>query len=75
MQLGGEVYLQNYRNVHTFYGVKREDKTYTAMAGFTWDFHKYVTLNAQYNYIRADSNIDLYDYDRHLCTVGVEFKF
>ena len=75
IQLGGEAFLQDYRNVHTDYDIKRQDKTYSAMAGLVWDVHKNVALNALYNYTKAVSNIDLYDYERHLYTVGVELKF
>jgi len=74
-QLGSEAFFQIYRNEHTIYDVKRRDKTYSAMAGLIWDVHRYVSLNALYNFTRGESNIDLYDYNQHLYTVGVELKF
>ena len=75
MQLGGEAFFQDYRNLHTAYDIKRQDKSYTAMAGLNWDVHKNVCLNVQYNYFLVQSNIELYDYNRHLYTAGVELKF
>jgi hypothetical protein len=74
-QLGSEAFFQIYRNEHTIYDVKRRDKTYSAMAGLIWDVHRHVSLNALYNFTRGESNIDLYDYNQHLYTVGVELKF
>ena len=74
-QLAGEAFFRNYRNTHTIYDIKRRDKTYTAIAGLIWDVHKHVSLSALYNFTRAESNLDLYDYNRHLYTVGAELKF
>jgi len=75
LQLGGEVTIQNYRNEHTIFLETRRDRIYNAMAGLVYDINRYVSLTAQYNYTRANSNIFLYDYDRHLWSAGVEFRF
>lgn len=74
-QLGGEATIQDYKNVHTFFGEKRRDRLYTAMAGLVYDINNYVSLTAQYQYTRGYSNIFLYDYNRHLWSAGVEFRF
>lgn len=74
-QLGGEVTIQDYGNVHTFFGEKRRDRLYTAMVGLVYDINNYVSLTAQYQYTRGYSNIFLYDYSRNLWSAGVEFRF
>ncbi|HOD28057.1 MAG TPA: tetratricopeptide repeat protein [Syntrophales bacterium] len=74
-QLGGDAFLQRYKNTHTIYDKTRKDQTYSALAGLIWDVHKSVSLNALYNYVHVKSNIDLYDYTQHLYTVGLELKF
>ncbi len=78
LQLGGEAYIQDYRNERaTLEGtmVKRRDRTYTGMAGLIWDVHRNVSLMAQYNYTRDDSNIGVYDFNRDIYSAGVELKF
>ncbi|MCX7982001.1 MAG: tetratricopeptide repeat protein [Syntrophales bacterium] len=74
-QLGGEVTIQNYDNVHTFFGEKRRDRLYVGIAGLVYDINNYMSLTAQYQYTRGYSNIFLYDYHRHLWSAGVEFRF
>jgi len=74
-QLAGEAFFQEYLNTHTIYDITRRDKTYSAMTGLIWDVHRHVSLNAIYHYTRGESNIDLYDYNQHLYTIGVELKF
>lgn len=78
LQLGAEIMLQDYRNESTipaFNRAKRSDKIYTGSAGLIWDINRNVTLLVQYTGIRADSNIFLYDYERHVFSAGAEFRF
>lgn len=74
-QLGGEAYFQNYKNEHTVFNKKRSDTTYTGIAGLILDINRNLSLTAQYNYIRSDSNIFLYDYSRSIYSAGIELKF
>ncbi|HOD28594.1 MAG TPA: tetratricopeptide repeat protein [Syntrophales bacterium] len=78
LQLGGEVTLQDYLHESSFTlfdNKKRSDEIYTGTAGLTWDVNKYLSVLAQYNGTRADSNIFVYDYIRSLYSVGLEFRF
>jgi len=75
LQLGGEAYIQDYRNEHNTFKYKRRDRTYTGMAGLIWDVHRHVSLMAQYNYTRDDSNIGVYDFNREIYSAGMELKF
>ncbi len=78
LQLGADVFLQDFENASTipgFDGAKRRDRVYTGIAGLTWDVHKNLSLMIQYTGIRAYSNIFAYDYDRSIYSVGAEFRF
>ncbi len=78
LQLGAEVFLQDYQNESTipaFDGAKRRDRIYTGIVGLTWDIHKYLSLMLQYTGIRAYSNIFVYDYDRSIYSIGAELRF
>jgi tetratricopeptide (TPR) repeat protein len=78
LQLGAEVLLQDYKHKSTipaFKRAQRSDKIYTGSAGLIWDINRNVSLMIQYTGIRADSNIFLYDYDRHIFSAGAELRF
>ena len=78
LQLGAEIFLQDFRNASTiaaFAGKKRQDKNYMGTAGLIWDIHRNLSLMLNYTGIRNDSNIYLYDYIRHIFSVGAELRF
>jgi tetratricopeptide (TPR) repeat protein len=73
--LSGDIFLQEYDNTHTVFEKKRKDETYTVSATVIAEIVKALYLNLQYSYIRADSNISVYDYDRNIYTMGFEYRF
>jgi tetratricopeptide (TPR) repeat protein len=78
LQLGAEIFLQNYANESTilaFGREKRQDKNYMGSAGLIWDIHRNLSLMLYYTAIRNDSNIYLYDYSRHIFSAGAELRF
>ncbi len=78
LQLGGEFFLQDYTNessISAFNKETRRDKTYTGLAGLTWDLNKNLSLLLQYTGIRASSNIFIYDFDRSIYSAGAELRF
>ena len=76
LQLGGDVYLQDYKNENLIYdNTVRKDRTYTGTVGLTWSVFKQMDVIAQYMYMRANSNIFVYDYKRDIYSLGVELKF
>jgi tetratricopeptide (TPR) repeat protein len=75
INVSGEVYLQNYRNVHTIFDIKRKDKTYTASGVLSYEFYSGASFLLQYAHIRDDSNIAIYDYNRNIYTAGIEYRF
>jgi tetratricopeptide (TPR) repeat protein len=74
--VGGEFQRQDYKNENVlFENTIRKDLAYTGTVGLTWSIHKAVDLIAQYQYVRVDSNIFAYDYQRDAVSLGVELKF
>lgn len=76
LQLGGDIYLQGYKNENATYdNVKRSDQTYTGTAGLYWDLSKNITLITQWVGTWVNSNIFIYDYSRHVFSAGFELRF
>ena len=75
LQIGSELYLQDYRNENLVYRKNRKDRNYTGTIGVTWSAWKYLDATAQYLYQNVYSNIYTYDYRRHMFSLGVELKF
>jgi tetratricopeptide (TPR) repeat protein len=73
-RFNGDYYLQKYRNIHTLFGLKRDDKILTLSPVLTYDMN-WATLQLQYAYVRANSNIGIYDYSRNIVGVGFEFSY
>ena len=72
---GGEIFVQNYEGINSYFATARRDVTYTAAAGLGWELTAMTKLTLQYNFTRADSTIAIYDYVRHAVTAGVELTF
>ncbi len=76
LQLGGEFYLQDYKNENVFFdNTVRKDRTYTGSIGLTWSAFKHLDVIAQYLYTRVNSNIYAFDYKLDVISLGVELKF
>ena len=73
--LFGELYRQDYKHIHTTYGVKRRDDTFTGQASLTYTVYKPLDVSVGYAYIRDDSNIGVFDYKKNLYTMSIEFRF
>jgi hypothetical protein len=73
--ISGEMFLQDYQHTHTFFGMKRSDRTYYGAAGMRWEMLNGLNLNLQYSHTHADSNISVYEYKRNIYTVGLEYIF
>lgn len=71
----GEAFLQDFENTHTIYNIKREDKVYTVSTMLAYNFYKSAELQLSYTYIKDNSNITVYDYDRNIYSAGLEVKF
>ena len=76
LQLGSELYVQEYKNGNVFFdNTLRKDQSFTGTAGLTWSVWKHVDATAQYVYTSVYSNIYAFDYARHIYSLGVELKF
>jgi tetratricopeptide (TPR) repeat protein len=75
LTISGEMFLQDYQHTHTFFGMKRSDRTYYGAAGMRWEVLNGLNLNLQYSHTHADSNISVYEYKRNIYTVGLEYIF
>lgn len=73
--LSGDLSFQEYSQTHSVFRVKRSDKVYTGSAMINWEILPPMTLNFQYTYTKADSNIGVYDYSRNLTSVECEYRF
>ena len=74
-QAGIQAFLQNFENTHSVFDVKRDDKIYQFYAGLQWQVRRYLTISSNYRYTDANSNIAIYDYDRHILSFGVEYRY
>lgn len=72
---GLEAYIQRYNEQHTVFGVKRDDDTYTASLILSYTIYDDIDIQVQYAYVRADSNIAVYDYDRYITGIGLEWRY
>jgi hypothetical protein len=67
--------IQDFSNSHTVFHVDRKDKLLTLSALLAYKFYKDSEIQLQYTFIKDDSNISLYSYNRNIYSAGFEFKF
>lgn len=75
LQTGGAIELERFDNPHTSFEKKRADETYSLFAGLDWEFWTGAHLILQYDKTVADSNLAIYDYDRDIYSLGLEYRF
>ena len=75
LTLAGDFYFQDFQNTHTIFNVKRQDDAYTLSAQLAYPIWNQVELQFRYTYVKHDSNIAIYDYDRNIYSTGVMVKF
>ena len=62
--LAGGVQRGNFSKENPLFGIKREETLLDAVGGVSWNFAKGWSLRPQVLYIKNDSNISLFEYDR-----------
>lgn len=77
LALTGSMLLQNsdYRGRDWIYGVKRQDEYGLLALDLEWDLAPQWQWLTRYSYTHSDSNIELYDFDRHQILFGVRYAF
>jgi hypothetical protein len=69
-------YIQAINNVETHYPQnKREDDILLANVDILFPLNSFLSLYSSYSYIRTNSNVDLYEYDRNLIEGGVMLRY
>lgn len=72
----GATYLQsNYHGPDIVLGVTRKDTYYGADVIGSYAINRNWSVRGEYVYIRNDSNIALYEYDRHVVAVKLRYEF
>jgi tetratricopeptide (TPR) repeat protein len=75
LRLAGDIMHKNFTNVHTVFGKEREDFIYGFSSLLFYKFRENLNLQLLYSYRRDDSNIGLYDYDRNMYSIGLEWRY
>lgn len=73
--LSFEAFQQDYKYNNSAFEVKRKDSIYTGTGMFLWEVYKTLVFNLQYSHTTANSNISVYDYNRNIYTIGLEYGF
>lgn len=75
----GEVYRQNYSNVHSVYRNiprnTRKDDNYTVQTSLTYNIMNPLDISVGYTYMKTISNIAVYEYKKNLYTLSLEYRF
>ena len=76
LDLVGRYYEENYDNVDSFYGAKREDSRYVGSVALSKRlFRDWLAIVAEFEYTKNDSNIRDYEYDRKVTTLSLTARF
>jgi len=75
LDVAGELHVRSYSHRHTFYAEHRRDKEMALSAILTVPLPKDVSLTFEYLLDRNDSNLAVFDYKRHVGTVGVTWRY
>lgn len=73
--LGGEAYLQDFEDKNTVFNKVRKDKTYTGSSTLSYAVTDDIDAQLQYNFVRGDSNVTVYDYQKNVYSAGIEARF
>ncbi|MBL7072071.1 MAG: tetratricopeptide repeat protein [Candidatus Omnitrophica bacterium] len=70
-----DVFFQDFENIHTVFGNEREDDVYTLSCMAGYEIFENAEAQLRYTYVTTDSNIAVYEYDRHIVGAGVQYEF
>ncbi|MEE8575378.1 MAG: outer membrane beta-barrel protein, partial [Thermodesulfobacteriota bacterium] len=75
MSVAGELFYQRHDGWNTNFGVKRQDLVWTGNVGLSYELYRKLDLLFKYTYTRGDSTIALYDYEKNVTGLSINFKF
>lgn len=74
--LTGKFYEQNYDNVNSTFGIKREDAKYSGSISLSRNiFYDWLTVTGEFDFTKNDSNINDYKYKRKVTSLSFTGKF
>ncbi|MDP3804309.1 MAG: hypothetical protein Q8Q87_02015, partial [Candidatus Omnitrophota bacterium] len=73
--VSGDMYLQGFTRSNSVSHIYRKDQVYTLSTLLAYKFYKDSEIQAQYTFVKDDSNISVYGYDRNITSIGVELRF
>jgi len=73
--LYGEYLRREFSNKNSIFLAYRKDKNYVASASLSCMIMKGIDLIAQYTYLENRTNIAMYDYERNIVSLGIEFYY
>jgi len=74
-QFSSEAAFTKYKFENLTFNMTRRDDTYMGALGLIYTLFKNTDLTAQYNYTRDKSNIGIYDYEREVFSIGMEYRY
>ncbi len=73
--VSGDFFPQNFTRSNSIFGVYRKDQVYTLSTLVAYKVYKDSEIQAQYTFVKDDSNVGVYSYNRNITSIGVEIKF
>jgi tetratricopeptide (TPR) repeat protein len=76
LNLSGNYHKREYDNVDSTFGITREDDRYYGAVSLGRSvFWKWLSITAEYNYTKNDSNISFFEYERNVTTLSLTAKY
>jgi len=70
-----EIFFQDFDNKNTLFDKYRTDQTYSICPGISYEVMKNFEIQFNYTYVNERSTVNIYQYDRHVVSIGAEFKY
>jgi len=75
LTVSGDMFFQNFTNSHSVFNVYRKDNVYTLSSLLAYKIYKDSEIQLQYTFVKDDSNVSVYRYNRNVYSAGVDIKF
>ena len=75
LKLGYQFYVKDFRNVTTSIGSERLDKRHTGNVSLETPLNDHVSVNADFKYIRALSNLESSDFVEKIGTLSLKLSY
>lgn len=75
IHLAADFLVQRFDNIDTYFLKKRNDNSYTLAAIVTRSLSESVSVQFRFKYIRNESNLAIYDYERTKLGTAMEYRY